>query len=1270
MSLFRKLLNKFSNKSNKATLYEQTSETIIVKRKSFEKLLGSLGLEDKDLIQDLYTYLETGQNQAILLKAAQSTDNFYWYDTGLMLYLPQIFDYNWQPLGYLRMAKIIKNLIRHPVNSYHVFGGEASSDEWRYFVTCAILASKDRNAPPSGGSLQGYKIDWQQFEQLANLFNASMAEIFDLLVTDHPAMRFSQQIRNPDDLKQWFIDNKQEIIALLKTIKGENLTNFCKLIQTLKLCDDYLDELLQISMNSSKAVRSAALTAISAADKNLFKEKIAAIYPDQSPSNRALLALTTVTILERASLPILLNWQSTETAAKPKETIKQQLSFLGSNGVEADDGLNSDDRLTYTALDGSVITVPPCVFDDEQKQSELGDIDEIFYTNFANAIDNYNQHLAQLKAKRKENGGTWHSYDGKQLDKKMMLTQLRNVMKGEIGKSKDLNKAFNILWRKDVDLSGISEFIANPQLSLYQLLALLLCSTDHALYYLCHNHEHSIFRQAIISKIKQLGDLRAFERIWVNKFKQPSFLQRLLSNTYYNNDEFDFLKDCAEQTSKDAVSYFIVDGFDLFDEIFGLKPSQNKDHYDVYKAFLLLEMLPKIPKRYATALMIVATGGALFSGSINKNTRILGRNLLESMPHINPAIAKLLQDGQQNTRVEAAQWLVIRKAKDELPALKTALKKEKSDVARAAMISALGELGGDVSEYLAPDRLLSDAQKGLEKNKVKGIDWFPFDQLPKAEWKDGSAVEPIILQWWIVLAAKLKEPQGNAMLSLWLDQLTPESADKFGIFVAKTWVAHDTLAVGSDEANAYASARIDQELQSNQQAVKKHPQYAEYYTTDRDLLFQELRRHVLGNYKQSAIDAKGILALAARGNGAEIAAIGSQFIKKHGKRVSQAKAIIDMLAANPSPAAIQIVLASANRTKQKTVQEHAKKAIDEIAAKYGWSLEELAERTIPTAGLDENGCAELECGKGRIYKLQLNSLGNLIILNDKDKEVKALPTPNPNDEEEKAEISASKKFVTNAKKELKQVVTLQTERLFEGMCLERLWPKTDWQDFLLNHPIMRQIVSSLVWIGLDKDGNKIQTFRPLEDGSLTDSNDEEISLDAIHIIKLAHITLLSEDENKAWRTHLNDYEVKPAFMQFRENPFILTDDMKNLVEVNDRQGWMIETFKLRTLTGKYGYERGQAEDGGWFTTYMRRFANANIVAIIEFTGNYFPETSRPAALLNISFSKYSSTGSDWGQVMTLGKIPPVLLTETMADYYAIAAAGTGFNQDWEKLTSL
>src|SRR5262249_55953678 len=158
----------------------------------------------------------------------------------------------------------------------------------------------------------------------------------------------------------------------------------------------------------------------------------------------------------------------------------------------------------------------------------------------------------------------------------------------------------------------------------------------------------------------------------------------------------------------------------------------------------------------------------------------------------------------------------------------------------------------------------------------------------------------------------------------------------------------------------------------------------------------------------------------------------------HGKKVNQTKALIACLARNPSPAALQVVLGVSNRIKQKTVQAYAGELVDDAADRRGWSPDELADRTIPSAGLDEDGELALDCGEDGAFKAVSRRDGKLDLLNPQGKPVNALP--GPRGDAEKEVVAASKKLLVNARKELKQTEAAQQERLYEAMCVGRVWP--------------------------------------------------------------------------------------------------------------------------------------------------------------------------------------------------------------------------------------
>jgi hypothetical protein len=110
---------------------------------------------------------------------------------------------------------------------------------------------------------------------------------------------------------------------------------------------------------------------------------------------------------------------------------------------------------------------------------------------------------------------------------------------------------------------------------------------------------------------------------------------------------------------------------------------------------------------------------------------------------------------------------------------------------------------------------------------------------------------------------------------------------------------------------------------------------------------------------------------------------------------------------------------------------------------------------------------------------------------------------------------------------------------------------------------------------------------------------------------------------------------------------------------------MIESFKLRGAATKLGYQRGEAQDGGWFMTYEKRFPTLGLTSVVSFSGSPLPEESRTVALESLTVVRLAPDGRTGGPV-PLGQVPPVLLAEAYADIRDLAAAGTGFDPDWQR----
>lgn len=661
---------------------------------------------------------------------------------------------------------------------------------------------------------------------------------------------------------------------------------------------------------------------------------------------------------------------------------------------------------------------------------------------------------------------------------------------------------------------------------------------------------------------------------------------------------------------------------------------------------LALDVLQEFPA-YPEPLVQALAARAMSSGKI---VRKFAQAALMKHPAARALAEQGLEASTTDAVVTAANWLAKIKDSASIPALEKALKTEKRDLVRASLLGALKELGGDVSEHLSEPALTAAAAKGLKGKTPASLEWFPFDSVPAVHWADGSPVSPDVIKWWIITADKMKNPDGSGIISLYLNLLAPADREALSTFVVRAWLAQDTRTPSEEEAREYGETDGKQKYAWAQQSLKaaqaRGEEPASWVATRASISLEfwikESYTERLREYLGTAQADKGLLAFAAGMPGLELGNAVLAYNKNHKARRAQIEALVYALYGNGQQQALQVLMSIARRHHQRSVKETANKLVEQVAEDRGWTTEELADRTIPTAGFDDDGVLRLDFGE-REFTGRMTDAGTIELTNPQGKTVKALPKPSGTDDEELA--SESRKQLTASRKELKAVIALQTSRLYEAMCAERTWTASDWTDFLRNHPIMGRLVTHLVWIA--RSGDSELVFRPTEDGEILGIDDASVELPQDAQILVAHTVMLSQADVDAWRAHLADYEVTPLFDQFAN---ALPEFEPTQTEFTDLKGHMTDTFSFRGVATKRGYQRGAAQDAGWFYEYTKDFSHLGLSVQLEFTGSFLPEENIACATESLAFR------SRRGKVQ-LSTVPKILIAEAYADYAALAALG-------------
>ncbi len=713
-------------------------------------------------------------------------------------------------------------------------------------------------------------------------------------------------------------------------------------------------------------------------------------------------------------------------------------------------------------------------------------------------------------------------------------------------------------------------------------------------------------------------------------------------------------------TDPETTWPYFAERLHLLAEALGLKQRENTqrqygDQAFRQNAFRILKLFPRLPASFVQPMWDVALGSS-------KSERPLAQECLARFPNKEQKIVAALASRQQDARLAAAQWLGALGYKDAIPALRTALDKEKSDVVKDELIKTLESMGVPLEELLDLDKLDQEAEKGLKKGMPTELDWFPFAQLPAVTWADSkNPVPAAIIHWFLLQGYKLKSAEANPAFRRYCSLFNKEAREQLGRFVLEAWIAQDTKPKYTADQ---AAAEVQRIVQQNAAYARQYPQY--YPDFDEQRLYQTQFNWLIIEPAGSQTGTKGILALAGACCGSDAAPIVHRYVKQwYGLRAAQCKALLQVLAWIDHPSATQVVLSVANRFRTKGIQEEALRLCNLLAERKGWTIEELSDRTIPTAGLDELGTMELDYG-ARKFTATLSEDMTIVLTNQNGKVIASLPDANQSDDPDY--VKTAKAALSSARKELKSMLTMQRDRLYEALCTQRNWRFEDWDNYLRQHPLMSRYCQRLVWVAYDGD-RVVESFRPLPDGTLTNHQDDEVKLTAETSVRLGHDETLPAGDRTAWLQHFSDYEVEPLFQQFGKQQFALADDQKQSTDIKDFLGHIVKAFSLRNRLTRLGYTRGPAEDGGAFYKYRKTFLGLNIESIIEFTGNNLPEENRTVALQRLYFTrKLDQEMAAIPLEVELGELPRVLLAECWNDIRMAAADGPGFAADWEKQT--
>ncbi|MEU9017859.1 DUF4132 domain-containing protein [Actinomadura sp. NPDC048394] len=297
----------------------------------------------------------------------------------------------------------------------------------------------------------------------------------------------------------------------------------------------------------------------------------------------------------------------------------------------------------------------------------------------------------------------------------------------------------------------------------------------------------------------------------------------------------------------------------------------------------------------------------------------------------------------------------------------------------------------------------------------------------------------------------------------------------------------------------------------------------------------------------------------------------------------RAVAGLDALAAIGTELALLHLDGIARGGRYKGLQRQAQVKLREVAARKGLSDGRLADRLVPSFGLDDAGAMTLDYGPRR-FTVGFDEQLRPHVTGEDGKVRKTLPKPGAKDDPALAP-DAHRRFA-ELKKDVRAVASLQIARLEAAMVEGRTWTPGEFAAFLVRHPLMWHIARRLVWTS----GGT--AFRLAEDRTPADVHDDAFAV--VDDVRIAHPLLLG-DALPAWAEVFADYEIVQPFLQLARPAFTLADGEGRDGALARFEGLRVPTGRILGLT-RTGWDRGPALDGG-VQRWISRRAGAHHVVI-------------------------------------------------------------------------
>lgn len=352
---------------------------------------------------------------------------------------------------------------------------------------------------------------------------------------------------------------------------------------------------------------------------------------------------------------------------------------------------------------------------------------------------------------------------------------------------------------------------------------------------------------------------------------------------------------------------------------------------------------------------------------------------------------------------------------------------------------------------------------------------------------------------------------------------------------------------------------------------------------------------------------------------------------------------LDVLGRIGTALAVKEVATLSAMVRDHSVADEAKGMIERKAAAQGATREQIEDRHVNDCGLDARGERVFNYGP-RSFRAALGNGLELALFNQDGSRRVSLPPVAAADNRALAE--ASRTAWSEVKTGYNRVLKAQLKRFEQAMITGRDWALPDFQQYVLQHPIVSRIAKLLVWKVVDGD---LPSVRVADDLTFADASDETVALEETQRLRVAHPLRIAAAELAAWETVFADYSILQPFQQLARKSYLCEPAMTGATTLPVPEHTPLKPGVLYGILDNDGWRLGR-QDGGYFFFSWKRFEADGVTAVIHYAGLVAGQigASPDQRVLQCTFHPEPlADGARPGKPMTLGSVPGAAYSEAL-----------------------